>query len=81
MQQYKMNREIAEERRQRLMHEANQYRLRSVSQVYRPGLVARLLTNVGGWMVAEGTRLQSRYNEANKNFNRQDVPATEIIFS
>lgn len=74
-----MNQQMVDERQRRLMREADQYRLGRIGQIYRRSLTARLLANMGSWMVAEGTRLQARY-EATK-LNRPDAPPTGIIFS
>lgn len=46
-------------RRERLQREAAQERFSRALQVYRPGLGARLLSAMGGWMITGGTRLRS----------------------
>lgn len=48
-------------RQTQLMREAEVDRMIQARQVYQPGLAARVLANVGDWMIASGTRLKLRY--------------------
>ncbi|MBZ0279924.1 MAG: hypothetical protein K8L97_04235 [Anaerolineae bacterium] len=48
-------------RQAQLMREAEVDRMLQAQQIYQPGLAARVLTNVGEWMIAGGTRLKLRY--------------------
>ena len=63
MNNYQDQYTLADHRRAELMREAEAHRLSL--NVEQPGLADRLLTNVGDWMVAEGTRLKNR-NAENK---------------
>ena len=66
----------ADYRRETLLREAEADRL---SQVYeQPGLADRLLTNVGEWMVSEGTRLKNRTPESKSADAPQNVLRAEF---
>lgn len=64
MQHYDEHVQLAADRRRALMHEAAAARMAGAGQVYQPGLSGRILARVGDWMIAEGTRLKIRYEDA-----------------
>ena len=51
----------ADQHRDTLLREAETHRLSQ--EVEQPGLTTRLMTNVGDWMITEGTRLKNRTAE------------------
>ena len=51
----------ADQHRANLLREAETQRLSQ--EVEQPGLTTRLMTNVGDWMITEGTRLKNRTAE------------------
>jgi hypothetical protein len=51
-----------DQHRQKLMREAQSYRISRL--VRQTGLASRFLSNVGNWMISEGTRLKSRSLES-----------------
>ncbi len=57
-------------RREELLREAEIERLSQTTE--QPGLADRLLTNVGEWMVSEGTRLKNKSAEAHRNVLRAE---------
>lgn len=52
---------LAEYDRQRILQEMEQIRLEKLAAQSRPRLFARIMTNVGNWMVGMGTKLSKRY--------------------
>lgn len=62
-QPHQMN-TVIEDRRRQLMREAHNFRLARLSQGCRPRRYARLLANLGGWLVECGWLLQTRYYHA-----------------
>ncbi len=63
MQHYDEHVQLAAARQRALMHEAAAARMARAGQVYQPGIGGRILARVGGWMIAEGTRLKIRYED------------------
>jgi hypothetical protein len=61
MKHYLTDAQIVRDRMRNLRHNADQYRLAQMSQVYRPSLSQRLLAGLGNWMIVGGTRLLARY--------------------
>lgn len=63
MKPYHNDMQVIRDRQRQLMEAADHYRLLQIAQMYRPGLSARLLAGLGGWMIAGGTRLKERYTK------------------
>lgn len=74
-----MEYEMLQDRQQQIRRDADRMRRTRLIQVYQPGLVGRLLANVGGWMIAQGTRLQARHAAAQARAKQE--AATEIRFN
>ncbi len=61
MKHYQHETAEIQHRQAQLMREAEVNRMLQARQVYQPGLAARILMNLGEWMITEGTRLKLRY--------------------
>jgi hypothetical protein len=79
MKPYLLDHEI-QEVQSRIRRDADRIRLAHISQSDQPGMAARLLARLGGWMVTQGTSLQARYH-AGKGFHQPEPKAAEILFS
>ncbi len=80
MKPHYLDEQLIKDRQWRIKREADHHRLMRIAQGYRPGLTARFLGRVGGWMIAEGTRLQQQYETSGVGLKR-DTRKTEILFS
>ncbi|HMB21605.1 MAG: hypothetical protein ACM33V_07535 [Chloroflexota bacterium] len=52
---------LAEYDRQRILQEVEQIRLEKLAAQPRPRLFARIMANIGNWMVGTGRKLTKRY--------------------
>src|SRR5215510_7378695 len=71
MKHYLNDEQMVRDRMGEITRMVERRRLARLTQVYQPGLGAHVLASLGGWMVAEGTRLTKRYEEANRDVDRR----------
>ncbi|NWG17716.1 MAG: hypothetical protein HXY41_13905 [Chloroflexi bacterium] len=63
--------QLADDRRARLLREADTRRQANKLRVCRPTAHRRLLAGLGGWMIAQGERLKAGYESPARPANRR----------